>query len=102
MPDMSRKLVERRKRGIFGWLFILVFWGWNALMAVALLAGVGGNASQYAKLTTEAERQGYAAGTGLGIMVMLMMWAAGAVVFGLLAYFTRGRRELVEVVERAK
>lgn len=94
---MVRKLIEKRKRGFFGWLFLLLFWGWNALMAVALVAGLVGNADQYAKLATEAQRQGHVAGTGIAVMMILMMWAAGAVVFGLLAYFTRGRRELIEV-----
>jgi hypothetical protein len=40
-------------------------------------------------------------GVGLGAMMFLIFWAAGAVVFGLLAHFTRGRRELVEIETRS-
>jgi hypothetical protein len=42
-------------------------------------------------------RSAHDAGAGLGVMIMLVFWAAGAVVFGLLAHFTRGKRELLEV-----
>ena len=94
---MARKLIEKRRRGFFGWLFLLMFWGWNVLMAFALFAGLDKNVQHYGKLATEAERQGYAAGTGIGVMLILIAWAAGAVILGLIAYFTRGRRELIEI-----
>lgn len=94
---MVRKLVERRRRGMFGWVFLLMFWGWNALMALSLFAGLADNAGTYRTLATEAERTGFAAGTGIGVMMILMVWALGAVILGLAAYFTRGRRELIEM-----
>lgn len=37
---MGRKWVERRRRGIIGWLFLLLFWGWNILV-VALVEAFG-------------------------------------------------------------
>lgn len=94
---MARKMIETRKRGFFGWVFIVVFWLWNALMAASLLIGLGGNASQHQMLATEAERAGHAIGTGLGLMFILVIWVCGAVIFGLLAFFTRGKRVLTEV-----
>jgi hypothetical protein len=30
-------------------------------------------------------------------MMVMFVWAVGSVVFGLLAYFTRGRKEIIEV-----
>jgi hypothetical protein len=94
---MARKLIEKRRRGVFGWIFLTLFWGWNLLMGASLLAGLSGNAEQYATLTSEAEKVGYAAGTGLGATMILLTWALGAVILALAAYFTRGRRELIEI-----
>lgn len=97
MATVTRRLVEKRRRGIFGWAFLLLFWGWNLLMVWALFKGVAAtNCLQYA---TEAERSGCNAGAGVGIMVVLFMWAIGSVVFGMLAYFARGKRELIEYVD---
>jgi hypothetical protein len=93
----TRRLVEKRTRGVFGWFFMLLFWGWNALMLWALVAGAG--ATNCAKYATAAERTGCQAGTGMGVMMILTMWAVGSVVFGMLAYFSRGRRELIEHIE---
>lgn len=94
---MARKLVEKRRRGIAGWLFLGLFWTWNVLMVVWLVAGLGENASKYEQLTSEAARTGHAAGTGIAFIMILLVWALGAIIFGLLAYFTRGRRELIEM-----
>ncbi len=94
---MARKMIERYRRGIFGWFFLLLFWGFNLLMVYALFAGVGENAKEAARLTDPQMKQAYQTGTGLGIMIMLVFWAAGAVVFGLLSHFTRGRKEIVEI-----
>ncbi|MBX9682397.1 MAG: hypothetical protein K2X41_01280 [Hyphomicrobium sp.] len=94
---VTRRMVEQRTRGFFGWIFLLLFWAFNILMVYGIFAGAGENAKQAAKLSDESMRDAYNAGTGLGIMVMLFVWAAGAVVFGLLAHFTRGKRELIEI-----
>lgn len=74
-----------------------MFWGWNVLMALSLVAGLGKNADRYANLGSDAARQGHEIGTALGLITILVMWAMGAVILGLLVYFTRGRRELIEV-----
>jgi hypothetical protein len=98
---VKRRLIEKRRRGFFGWIFLLLFWGFNLLMVYSLFVGLNDNAQKYAQLTTDAERTGFAAGTGIGVVLILMIWAFGAVIFGALAYFTRGRRELIEVETRA-
>ena len=66
-------------------------------MVYAIFAGAGENAKVATKLTDESMRNAYNAGAGIGIMMLLFVWAAGAVVFGLLAHFTRGKRELIEI-----
>jgi hypothetical protein len=98
---VKRRIIEKRKRGFFGWFFLLLFWAFNLLMVVWLFAGLGDNAQKYSQLATEAEKTGFAAGTGIAVVFILMVWAFGAVIFGALAYFTRGRRELIELESRA-
>jgi hypothetical protein len=93
-----RRLVERRRRGFFGWIFLLLFWGFNALMFYSIVKGVGDTTSFYAD---PAMRKAHDVGTGLAVMIWLVFWAAGAVIFGLLAHFTRGRQELIEVETKA-
>ena len=100
MNTQTRRLVEKRRRGIFGWFFLVLFWGWNLLMIWFLFKGV--DATNCAKYATDAERTGCAAGTGLGIMMIFFLWAAGDIVFGLLAYFTRGKREMIEYLEEGR
>ena len=94
---MARRMIESRKRGIFGWFFISIFWAWNALMAYSLFGGMMSTSEHYASLTNEAERAGAAIGSGIGITMILLIWTLGAVLFGLLAYFSRGRKEIIEL-----
>lgn len=94
---VTRRLIEKRKRGFFGWIFLLIFWAFNALMLYAISVGVGENSKRAALITDQHMRNAFDAGTGFGVMMWLIFWAAGAIVFGLLAFFTRGRRELIEV-----
>ena len=96
MARQTRRLVETRSRGFFGWTFLLLFWGWNLLMVGALFKGVA--ATNCAELATEAASV-CAAGAGLGMMMVLFMWAIGDVVFGMLAFFTRGKREMIEYLD---
>lgn len=84
-------VLKTPRRGFFGWLFLLAFWGWNILMAVWLVGAAGLMAEQDAALTSEAERAGAAIGAGLGVTVILIVWAVGAVITGLMALFTRPR-----------
>lgn len=91
--------IEKRQRGIFGWLFLILFWGFNALMLFALFAGMSDNSTDYQALTSEAEKAGYAVGTAIGAGLILMFWAAGAVILGLFVILTRGRKVIVETVK---
>jgi hypothetical protein len=89
---------ETHKRGFFGWIFLLMFWGFNALMLFAVIAGANGSAEQATALTSDAERAGHAIGTAIGFSMLLFLWAAGAIIFGLLSYFTRGKKVIVETI----
>ncbi len=88
--------IETRKRGIIGWIFLLLFWAFNALMAFALFAGMADVGEQTAAMTTEAEQTGAAIGMALGVSFILGIWMAGAVILGLLVMLTRGKKVIVE------
>ena len=86
---------EVRRRGIFGWIFLLVFLGFNAVMALwmffywKVLSGA-------MPAVTEAGRAGAAVGAMFGTAAILFFWVAGAVITGLLALLTRGRKTIIE------
>ena len=87
---------EIRKRGFFGhvfkWLFIL----FNIGMLIALISGLSDVGTLTEKLHTDAERTGAAAGATIGVAFILVFWAAGDVILGLLVMFTRGKMLIVE------
>lgn len=90
--------VTRQKRGFFGWTFLIVFYGFNALMLLWLfsyLGEVGGKLSQ----GSDAQQAGAALGTTIGVGIIFFIWALGAVITGLLAMMTRGRQVMVEDVK---
>lgn len=91
--------IERRKRGVIGTIFLLLFWAFNALMVFALFVGLSDSGAEMQKLTSEAERSGYAAGTAIGTMMIVMVWAAGALILGLFVLLTRGNKVVIETRE---
>lgn len=90
--------IEKRQRGVFGWIFLVLFWGWNALMALAMFAGLSGNADRAAQLTSEAEQAGHAIGTAMGAGMVLTLWVLGAILLGLFVLFSRGKKIITETV----
>lgn len=88
----------RRKRGFFGWIFLLIFLGFNAFMALWLLSywsNIGGALSS----GSAAGRTGAAIGVTIASGVIFFFWAAGAVITGLLALLTRGQTTYIEEAE---
>lgn len=97
---MSRTVrLEKRTRGLFGWIFLILFWAFNALMLFSLIAGLSGTADQAATLTSEAEKAGHAIGTALGVGMIVAIWVSGAVILGLFVLFTRGKKTIIETSE---
>lgn len=92
MPTVQ---IERRRRGVFGWVIAFFFWGWQLVMAGALISGLNGASNHTAALHSEAERAGASIGTGLGVAFVLFLWVLGTIIFGFMMMFTRGRRELI-------
>lgn len=90
---------ESRRRGFFGWIFLLLFIGFNILMAWAFVAGMTNVAS--VKVANEAESAGRAIGGFIGASMLLGFWASGAIILGIIVLLTRGRKTVIEeVVER--
>lgn len=92
---MTETYIQKSKRGFFGWLFLLIFLGWNVLMVMWLFAVGDHSSGVIATSQSEAERAGAAIGTGIGIMMILFVWCIGAVITGLLALLTRGGKTVV-------
>ena len=90
---MARKLIERRKRGIFGKLILAVFWLANGLMALWFFA-VTQEWSKMATPVSDAEKAGQGLGIAAGLGILLSIWACVAIVTGLLAFMTRGNKEI--------
>jgi hypothetical protein len=92
---MPKRLIERRRRGFFGWITLVLFWLANGLMALWLFATL----NQWGKMApalTDAEKAGTGIGMALGLGMILSVWACVAVITGLFAFMTRGRKEIIE------
>lgn len=92
---MEEVYLQRRKRGFFGWMFLLIFIGWNVLM-LSWLFNYGAFVGEHIDgSTSEWERSGAEVGGGIGIIMILMVWSFGAVITGLFALLTRGSQTVV-------
>lgn len=87
--------VERRRRGFFGWIFLAIFIAWNALMILWLVSAIVSMGVLIESAATDAERAGSGIGAGIATTFILIIWAAGAIVTGLLAMVTRGGKTVV-------
>ena len=74
--------LRKPKRTFFGKLVKWSFIGFNILMLLWMVFGVGG----------AAEKAGAAIGTGLGVMMIMFVWIAGDVVLGLMTLLTRPKK----------
>ena len=96
---MTRTIVRRevRKRGFFGWLFLILFFGFNALMLVWLLSYWSQLSSMAAP--SDAARVGKEIGGTGGSGILIFVWGFGAVILGLFAILTRGSKRIIEEME---
>lgn len=92
MTKIIRK--ETRKRGLFGWLALVVFLLFNVIMLIAFVGGMQGAANLSA--TTDAERAGHAIGTMMGATALLTIWVLGDIILGAFVLLTRGRKITIE------
>jgi len=92
MATIIRK--EIRKRGFFGWVFLILFVVFNLIMLAWMIGGM--NAASNTAAVGEAAQAGRAVGTAVAAGMILFIWLAGAVILGLFALLTRGRKTIVE------
>lgn len=88
--------IEKRKRGIFGWVFLILFWAFNALMLAWFIGGMGATSETVAAAASDAERAGAAIGTMIGAGMILSIWVMGDIILGVLVLLTRGKKVIVE------
>ncbi|MEM1429082.1 MAG: hypothetical protein AAGG09_06470 [Pseudomonadota bacterium] len=81
--------LRKPRRGFFGTIFKWLFIGWNIIMVVWLFGYAGQVAELSNEATTAAERTGTEIGAGIGVAMILIVWALGTVIFGLLTLLTR-------------
>jgi hypothetical protein len=87
---------EVRRRGFFGWVFLIIFLGFNALMAAWMIGAWNIMGNQMGTSASDAERAGTAIGGVIASGVILWIWVLGAIVTGLLALLTRGSKTVIE------
>lgn len=90
--------VEKRKRGFFGWIFLILFLAWNVLMIGWLLIYAQDVSGM--ETSSAAEETGKNIGVSIGVGVILFIWGFGSIITGLLAVLTRGSKTIVKRVDR--
>lgn len=76
-------------RSLFGKIVKWGFIGFNALMALWLVGGVGGAGQAIEGMGSDAERAGATIGTAIGAGLILFLWVVGAVIGGIAVLLTR-------------
>lgn len=84
--------LRKPKRTLFGKFIKWTFIGFNILMLLWMIFGVGGAAETIDTAASDAEKAGAAIGTGLGAMMIIFIWIAGDVVLGLMTLLTRPKK----------
>ncbi len=87
MPEVWSS-AKKTQKGFFGKLVKWSFIGFNILMAIWLIGGMGA-ATEGMEAMSEAEKAGAAIGTGLGAAMILGIWVFGDIILGLFVLFTR-------------
>jgi hypothetical protein len=94
---MGKKFIERRRRGIFGWVFLLIFWAANGFMALWLIMTFAGWGGLLQQPMTDAEKAGAGIGIAMGLGIIFWIWIFVAAITGLFVLMTRGRKEITEI-----
>lgn len=90
-PKCGARL-RKPKRSMFGKLVKYSFVGYNILMLLWFVVGVGSASEEITNSSNDAEQIGAAIGTGLGAMMIIFIWVSGAAVLGLMTLLTRAKK----------
>jgi len=98
---MTHKTVTKTKRGFFGWIFLALFWAFQALMIFAIFANFGAAGDVGASCDGGAACEaGVAIGAGMGAVVGWFVWMLGTIVLGLATLMTRGKMVSITVEKK--
>ncbi|MEP1201645.1 hypothetical protein [Tateyamaria sp.] len=90
--------VTRTKRGFFGWVFLALFIGFQALMIWTIFLNIGAGAEVISECGTDDYSEACAAGAAIGSSIVAVggwfVWCLGSIVLGLLALLTRGSKQI--------
>lgn len=81
--------LRKARRGPIGFLIKWTFILWNVLMIWWVVSGA--NAASHVATHSRAEEAGRAAGTAIGVGLILVVWMVGSVILGILVLLTRPR-----------
>ncbi|HIG78991.1 MAG TPA: zinc ribbon domain-containing protein [Cycloclasticus sp.] len=83
--------LKKSRRGFFGYIIKYSFIGFNILMLGAFISGMGGVNEVMNESMSDAEMAGATIGAGIGISMVLGIWAFGDIILGLLVFLTRAK-----------
>lgn len=93
---LMRRTITRRRRGPFGWVIAVLFWGFNALMVAWLISYLGLIGDHLGDSADEATQAGTVIGGAIGSGFLLFIWFIGDIILGIMMFFTRGHLETYE------
>lgn len=84
--------IERRKRNLFGWFFIVLFWIVNVIFAYSFFGSMQEQAKFINNTKDDIELAGAVIGTTLGYYMILSIWLTVALILGIFVLLTRGKK----------
>lgn len=81
--------LRKPTRTLFGKIAKWAFIGFNVLMLVWLVVGLGAGGEVVQGAKSEAEAAGAAIGTGIGVMLIISTWVSGDFLLGIIVLLTR-------------
>ena len=94
MTKVIRK--EIRKRSAMGKIIKWAFIGFNVLMLIWFIGGMGAASEVANDAASDAEQAGAVIGTTLAAGMLLTLWAIGDVILGILVLLTRGEKTIID------
>ncbi len=73
---------EKRRRGVFGWIFLLLFWVFNAIMLLWMITAMSTVGHVASAETTDAGRAGAAIGGAIGFWFIISSGASATSCWG--------------------
>lgn len=82
------------KRSFFGKIVKLLFILFNLLMVFWIFGGISGSAESIEALEGS-QKTAAAAGAGLGVFILMVIWTLGDIILGILVLLTRPARAMI-------